>query len=160
MKECFHPIAEEMMLFLDVHRAHRNALMTALANANLKDIGQPRALVLLESLSDGCSTQLELAEALHISPSPMTASLKSLERKGYIERRADVADGRCKRVVITQKGLDAVARVHQAFDAVDKKLFSGFTEEDVRRIRGDYRHMLENLYDIGGKNDAPPPFED
>ena len=37
----------------------------------------------------------------------MSASLKSLERKGYVSKLADARDARCKKVVITRKGLDA-----------------------------------------------------
>ena len=47
---------------------------------------------------------------VHVSAATMANSLKRLERKGYIQRQSDEKDSRCNRIVITQKGLEAVER--------------------------------------------------
>ena len=74
----FHKLPEELTLFHDVHRAHHNAMLAALAAQGLQDLGQPRVLFVLDGLKDGGATQRELAESVHVSPATMTASLKSL----------------------------------------------------------------------------------
>lgn len=158
----FHKLPEELTLFHDVHRAHHNAMLAALAAQGLQDLGQPRVLFVLDGLKDGGATQRELAESVHVSPATMTASLKSLERQGYVTKHSDDADGRCKRVFLTQKGRDAVSRCKAAFDHVDKHLYAGFEPEEVERLKQDYRHMLANLYAIGGDRspecpDCPDP---
>ena len=143
-------LAEEMSLFHDVHRFHRNAIIAALAREGLQDVGQPKVLIVLDSLKERAATQRELADALRVSPATMSASLKSLERKGYVSKLADARDARCKKVVITRKGLDAVKRCSEAFDRVDAQLYAGFSPEEVVQLKGYWQRMLQNLTDIGG----------
>lgn len=147
--------AEELMLFHDVHRAHRSAILAALARLGLQDVGQPKVLILLSSLQEGCANQRKLADALHISPATMAASLKSLERRGYVTKQSDQRDGRCKLVSITQKGIDAVQRCNDAFAMVDKQLYAGFTQQEMEQVKDFHRRMLQNLYAIGGDQDPP-----
>lgn len=153
--------AEESMLFHDVHRAHRGALLTALAQLGLQDVRQPKALIYLAERAGESVNQRELADALHITPATMAASLKSLERRGYVTKRSDQRDGRCKLLSITQKGLDAVQRCRDAFDMVDAQLYAGFTRQEVEQEKAFLRRMLHNLEAIW---DAPeggrtPPQE-
>lgn len=156
--------SEEMALFHDVYRAHRNAIFFALAEQGLQNVGQPRVLILLDSLKDGAATQRELAEAIHVSPATMSASLKSLERQGYVTKQVDARDSRCKKVAITAKGLDAVKRCADAFDYVDAHLYAGFSPDEVELIKNSWRRMRQNLYAIGGDRGpdhcpAPNPME-
>ena len=145
--------AEELMLFQQVHRAHRNATTAALAKAGLQDIGQPGVLFYLNRAPEEGVTQNKLAEAVRVSPSTMAASLKSLESNGYVTKHSDSSDGRCKRVCITQKGRDVIQRCFEAFRSVDRQLYAGFAPEEVELLKGAYRHMLDNLFVIGGAQD-------
>lgn len=153
---------EELMLFHDVHRAHQNAILAALAERGVQDVGQPKALFVLSTLQNGCATQRELADMVHVSAATMANSLKRLERKGYIQRQSDEKDSRCNRIVITQKGLEAVERCQDAFDYVDTRLYAGFTPEEVERLKNAFRRMLQNMYAVGGVRDTrcPPPPPD
>lgn len=153
---------EELMLFHDVHRAHQNAILAALAERGVQDVGQPKALFVLSTLQNGCATQRELADMVHVSAATMANSLKRLERKGYIQRQSDEKDSRCNRIVITQKGLEAVERCQDAFDYVDPRLYAGFTPEEVERLKNAFRRMLQNMYAVGGARDTrcPPPPPD
>ncbi len=153
----FHKLPEELTLFHDVQRAHHNAMVAALTAQGLQDLGQPSVLFVLHHATEGGATQRELAQSVHVSPATMTASLKSLERQGYITKHSDDTDGRCKRVFITQKGRDAIARCQLAIDSVDARLYAGFSPEEVERLKQDYRHMLANLYAIGGDCEPETP---
>ena len=119
--------------------------------------GQPRILARLLQ-GDGL-TQRELADMIHVSAATMANSLKRLERNGYIQRQSDEKDSRCNRIVITQKGLEAVERCQDAFDYVDTRLYAGFTPEEVERLKNAFRRMLQNMYAVGGARDTqcPPP---
>lgn len=152
-------LPEELLLFHDVHRTHHNAILTALARRGLQDVGQPKVLLLLCHLPEEGVTQRELSDAMHISPSTLTASLKSLEANGYVTKHSDASDGRCKRVCITEKGRSAVIQCEAAFEAVDAHLYAGFTPEEIERLKNDYRRMLANLYAVGGTKptDCPNP---
>lgn len=151
---------EELMLFHDVHRAHHAAVVSALWEQGLQYLGQPKVLILLSSLEERPVTQRELAEAIHVSPATMSASLKSLERQGFVAKQSDEKDGRCKMVTITQKGLDAVQRCRAALSFVDSQVFAGFTPAEVERLKADHLRILRNLYAIGGDRrpeECPPP---
>ncbi len=150
------------IIFHQLLRAHHNAHMAALADRGLRDIGSPHLLVALSHYPDDpaqAPTQKELADRLHIAPPTIAASLKCLERQGYVARRTDERDSRRNRISITQKGRDALHSGMQAFQQVDDAMFRGFTPEEREQVQAFHRRMLENLYQIGGDKDAacPPP---
>lgn len=149
------------IVFHQVLRAHHNACTAALARQGVRDIGSPRLLVELSQYPDGSApTQKELADALHSAPATIAASLKVLERQGYVERRTDEKDSRRNRISITRKGRDALEAGMRAFQQVDDHMYHGFTLEEREQVYRFHRRMLDNLYQIGGGRDAgccPPP---
>lgn len=154
---------EEMSLMFQFQRSRHNAVQAMLAREGLQDVGQPRILFLLEEEgADGTiPAQQELAEQLRVSPATIAASLKSLERMGYVTREPDPDDGRKKRIAITEKGRDARQRCKAIFDEINDQLYLGFAEEELGQLRQYYCRMLDNLSAIGGQEDCclpPPPF--
>ena len=151
------------IIFHQLLRAHRNAHMAALADRGLRDIGSPHLLVTLSHYPDDpdhAPTQKELADRLHIAPPTIAASLKCLERQGYVARRTDERDSRRNRISITQKGRDALNAGMQAFQQVDDAMFRGFTAGERAQVQEFHQRMLDNLYQIGANRDAepcPPP---
>lgn len=151
------------IIFHQVLRAHHNACTAALARQGLRDIGSPRLLVELAQYPDGpgsAPTQKELADALHSAPATIAASLKVLERQGYVARRIDEKDSRRNRISITRKGRDALEAGLRAFQQVDDHMYHGFTPEEREQVYRFHRRMLDNLYQIGGGRDdgcCPPP---
>ena len=85
-------------------------LQAELTAHGLDDLGSPPILFVIRDWekTGRLASQKELADALHISPATMAVSLKSLERGGYVEKRGDPADQRCKRVAITEKGRETM----------------------------------------------------
>lgn len=153
---------EPGMLLHHLMRAHHNAVTAALNALGLRDIGSPRLLWELSTYPDDpdqAPTQKELADRLHSAPPTVAASLKVLERQGYVARRTDEKDSRRNRISITRKGRDAIAQGMAAFQQVDAHLFHGFSPEERAQVTALHRRMLDNLYQIGGDKDAgcPPP---
>ena len=68
------------MLFHIVHRAHMNAVQSAISAAGLGDLGAPMILMLLRDWDQGreAPAQRELADAFHVTPATIAMSLKSL----------------------------------------------------------------------------------
>lgn len=151
------------ILLQQLMRAHHNACMAALARRGVRDVGSPRLLWELSTYPDDperAPTQKELADKLHSAPPTVAASLKVLERQGYVERRTDQRDTRRNRISITQKGRDALTSGMRAFQQVDDAMFRGFSPEEREQVQAFHRRMLENLYQVGGNKDveyAPPP---
>ncbi len=147
------------MVFHALFRAHHNAAQARLSRQGLGDIGSPRRLMALRSVRERGDTpsQRELADLLHVSPATIATSLKSLERNGYVERRTDPEDTRRNLIYITDKALEALKESNRIFDGVDEAMFSGFSDEEVAQLNQYHLRMLQNLYDIGGDQDAPCP---
>lgn len=150
------------LLLHQLLRAHHNASMAALNARGLRDIGSPRLLWELSNYPDDpalAPTQKELADRLHSAPPTVAASLKVLERQGYVERRTDEKDTRRNRISITRKGRDAIAQGMDAFLQVDAYLYHGFSPEEREQVRQFHGRMLANLYRIGGDSRQEPPSD-
>ena len=151
------------MLLHQLMRAHHNACTASLGRRGLRDVCSPRLLLELfhwPDASEQAPTQKELADRLHCAPPTIAASLKVLERQGYVERRTDEKDSRRNRISITRKGREAICTAMDEFRKVDEHMYHGFSPEERAMVYGFHRRMLENLYQIGGDRDdpqAPPP---
>lgn len=147
------------MAFHSLFRAHHNAAHARLTKQGVGDVGSPRLLHALRHCQEqGVKpSQRELADMLHISPATIATSLKSLERNGYVVREIDPNDSRRNLISITPKAIQAMEETHKVFDWIDEAMFAGFTEEEVVQLNQYHLRMLQNLYAIGGDEDAPPP---
>lgn len=147
------------MLFYKLLRAHHNACAAALTAAGADDVGSSRLLAELAQYPDGpdqAPTQRELADRLRCAPATIAASLKCLERAGYVTRRTDERDTRRNRISITQAGRDKVEAGMQAFRQVDGHMYHGFSPEEREQVRQFHQRMLDNLYQIGGRQRREP----
>ena len=101
---------EPSAFFHGLHQAHRKRVMEEQALRGLADLGSPMLLlVLLHGEQRGVDfSQREVARAMRLSPATVAVSLRSLERSGYVGRRADERDARRNRVALTDKGRRAV----------------------------------------------------
>lgn len=156
------PPSRPDFLFHALMRAHFNAQMASLSQRGLPNIGSPKILFALMELSERgepAPSQKELADLLRISPATIANSLRSLERSGFVTRQADEQDSRRNRIFISEKGLSSMRTIREAFDAVDNYMFHGFTREERDQVYALHTRMLNNLYQIGGKEDfcCPPP---
>lgn len=152
---------KDFLLHAMMH-AHHNAVNAGLARQGLSTLGSPRILfVLMEYPEDSSAapSQKELADLLRLSPATVAASLKSLEKCGYVSRRTDERDSRCNRIFITQKGRDAMRASQAVFASVDEYMFHGFSQQERDLVFRFHQRILHNLYQIGGDKDfgCPPP---
>lgn len=148
---------EPSAVFHGLHQLHRKRVGEEQARRGLTDLGSPMLLlVLLRAERQGvdCS-QREVAGTMRLSPATVAVSLQSLERQGYVERRADERDARRNRVALTDKGRRAVELCGELFRAVDAQMLQGFSQEEKTQLTGFFHRMMENL---GGGPDAfcPP----
>ena len=138
------------VLEYQLHQARQNAIKGELNAAGLGEIGHPMLLCILRRVGDVCpggrgQTQRELAQQLNISPAAVTASLKSLEGKGYIRREPEPGDARCNRVQLTEKGQRAVEDCMACLQRVSRRMYADFSTQDQATIQAFYLRILENL---------------
>ncbi len=133
-------------LFHALERKHHAAVDSLLARQGVSNIGQPMILTILAQQKDGTiHSQKELARRLRVSPATVTVSLKSMERDGYVKKLSNAEDLRCKPITITEKGLRASRLIDEVFETLDHGMYRGFSGEDLERISGLYRRMIDNL---------------
>lgn len=144
MKDPFH---EMELLSRQLNQAHRAAVQSELNAAGLREVNHPMLLTILESgeREAPCHAQRDLAELLHISPAAVANSLKSLEKGGYIRREPGQKDARRNRVILTEKGVQAVSGCRDAFQRVAVRMLSGFSQEEYWQLARFQRRMLNNL---------------
>lgn len=85
-----------------VSSVNRNDVLSKL-NISLK--GEDLFLVMLSEMG-GVSTPSRLAEDSGFTPARLSAIIKTLENKGYIEKKSDEIDKRCAIIELTDEGLE------------------------------------------------------
>src|SRR3954453_21119184 len=87
-------------------------------------------------------THMQLSESLNCEPPTVTNMVKTLEKKGFIYRKKDSADGRVSRVYLTEKGLAVREPITQIWHKQQEKLLKGLTAEK-RVLLNDLLHQME-----------------
>ena len=133
-------------LFHALERKQHMAVDSLLYQRGVQNIGQPMILTILSQQKDGTiESQKELARRLRVSPATVTVSLKSMERDGYVKKLSNAEDLRCKPISITEKGRKAAQLIDEVFETLDHGMYRGFSPEELTRISGLYRRMIDNL---------------
>lgn len=132
--------------------SHRMAHGTLFDKLGLREIGQPTLLFILNDLKrDGVRcTQKELAELMERSPSTITISINSLEKRGYIRRVVDEQDKRRNQVEITDQGVVAAERCRRVFEDLDRAMFDSFSPEERQRLAQVFNRISANLMRAAG----------
>jgi DNA-binding MarR family transcriptional regulator len=130
-----------------------------LAEARLKrhgfGVGQLPVLVALRE--GNASTQRDLAHFAKVEQPPMAQMLARMERDGLIERTPDPADGRSRRIVLTE---DARARMPEAIATLmqgNRDALNGFSEAEAAQLVTLLTRLIGNLDRIAS---APSALED
>lgn len=130
---------------------------TRLSEARLKPLGFGVGhLPVLVALQDGqASTQRDLARFARIEQPPMAQMLARMERDGLIERTADPADGRSRRITLTAV---AVARLPDAIATLlqgNREVLHGFTDEEAGLFVALLTRVITNLDRVAGAEVSP-----
>jgi len=94
----------------------------------------------------GC-TQRQAADELDITPASAAASLKRLEKAGLVERVADERDARRNCLYVTRAGKEKLEEQRRIFAALDERMFSGISEEEILSFQRTCEKMFDNLAD-------------
>lgn len=108
--------------------------------------GRGRILALLQ-LKDGIATK-DMAQILGIRVSSLNETLGKLEKDGFIERTPSDEDKRVMLVSLTEKGREV--KPHGTL--LPKKLFAGFSDEELDEFSGYLDRMMANLEEELGED--------
>lgn len=121
---------------------HKKALERSLDSFGLHR-AQHRLLMTLAC--DRCLSQVELAKNLEVSPATIAVTLKSLEKAGLISRRAHQEDNRVNSVELTDAGRKIVEESREVFQALDERMYRGFSEEEKEQLCDFLGRIYENM---------------
>ena len=107
------------------------------ANAAFTDVpGGPRGYqVLATAARSEPGSQQELAHHLGVDRTVMTYLLDDLERARLIERHADPADRRARRIAPTERGRALLSDLDQRLGAAEEHVLAGLTAPDRQAFR-------------------------
>ncbi|WP_461213960.1 MarR family winged helix-turn-helix transcriptional regulator [Lacticaseibacillus sp. GG6-2] len=129
---------------------HRTFTAAAM-RANLPDDnprGQRGQLRLLHLLGDQDGlTNAEIAEALDIRPSSVSALVKKLEEASFIERHDDPQDKRVSRIFVTEAGRNFLKGSRQFKDDFSEACFTTLSADEQNQLRDLLRKLLDGLND-------------
>ncbi len=97
--------------------------------------------------------QHQLSEAVAKSPANITRILDRMEKKEYIERRANPGDRRSSLVYLTPAGEELMARVRTELVGIEAEVTAGLSERQVREIKDGLRRIRDNIIAITGGNE-------
>ena len=87
----------------------------------------------------------DIEEAFRLSHPTVSGLLSRLEKKGFIEFRADETDRRIKRVYIQPKGRECIETMHNTIQENEERMVQGFTEEEKELFRDFLARAIANM---------------
>lgn len=130
-----------MLLYRAFH-AQRGELRPSLNRLGL-GTGQPRILGYL--VRNGAASQKELADYSEVDPSAISRMLESMQKGGFITRKASENDKRSGVVDITELGRKAYAEWRNDCDIVEERMLKGFNDEEKTELMNLLKRVYTNL---------------
>ena len=107
---------------------------------------QSRVLTRLFSQADkGDVNQRDLEYALGIKASSVSSLVRNLEWKGFVRCERVPSDTRNKRILLTEKGLEAKELLDGARDQAEAAMVQGFSDEEQEQLRVLLAKVMKNL---------------
>jgi DNA-binding MarR family transcriptional regulator len=98
--------------------------------------GGPRGYRLLSSVARDCPrSQLVLAHHVGLDRTVVTYLLDDLAAAGLVERQADPADRRTRRVVVTAAGEKVLGELTARLEQTERQLLIGLSDEEAKVLR-------------------------
>ena len=131
---------------------HELALMAArIFNRRVKELGFTRSqweVIYLLHENDG-QTQTEIAAQLIMAKPPLGKLIDRLEKDQWLERRADPADRRAKRVFLTPKSSPVFDPLEQVVSDIGDLATDGFSDTERRKfvamLTAAHKNLSSNL---------------
>ena len=125
-------------------------LIRQVLDQRVRELGLTRSQwwVLLHLMRQDGVTQADLAFDLEIGRPSLGVLLDHLERKGWVERRADTHDRRAKRVHLTPKVDPVRAFVNQVGATLNRQALAGLPAAGRERLIDDLLAVKANLLEI------------
>jgi DNA-binding MarR family transcriptional regulator len=141
-------------LLVQMTRLFRKDLYARLSDqAGLAGI-RPSHLHVFANMVGGGRRLTELADAASMSLSSMQELVDDLERRGIVRREPDPSDGRAKLIVLTAKGLAALAPAGSLIQQLELEYADRIGEERFEEMCLALNALIDDLLaDDGGRSE-------
>lgn len=120
----------------------------------IRDSGHPDLRIshgyVFQRLVEEQPTVGELAASLGVTQQAASKAARELEELGYVDRYADADDGRVTRLVLTERGADAVETARRVREELQRELAGSVSARDLAAAR----RTLTALLDLVGGSEA------
>lgn len=127
-----------------VYQASRNELYRAFRAAGHELTPEQWAALIRLWEEDGC-TQAELSDATFRDAPTMSRIVVGMEARGLVERRADPADGRVRRVFLTPEARRLERVLVPVVQDLVGRMLAGVPARDLQVTRATLARMFDNL---------------
>jgi DNA-binding MarR family transcriptional regulator len=142
---------------LRVHAALAKVLDAELETAHGLPLTSYEVLITLAAAPGRRLRMAELADRVLLSRSGMTRLCDRLEREGFLERTTCDSDGRGLFAVLTDAGVELVARARPVhLDGVRERFLRHFEEDELRVLAGWWERVLPGAAEAGRPIDLSP----
>lgn len=112
---------------------------------------QMRIVSFLSKRPGQCASQKELEAFLSVSHPTVVSIITSMEKKKMVSCRFDQQDKRTKMVYLHWGCPADYRRIGQVRERLDNQLLSGFSQEEVDRLKNDLCRIFDNLTQLVAK---------
>lgn len=130
------------ILLTGATRVVADRLGAAVEKAGVHDM-RPSFGFVIRALADGDRTLTELADLLAVTKQAAIKVVDQMERAGYLERAADPADRRAKRLRLTPKAQTVRTAALSASRGIERELRRDLGEAEVAAMRHALLRLLE-----------------
>jgi DNA-binding MarR family transcriptional regulator len=137
-------------LLVQMTRLFRKDLLARLSDQEGLAGIRPSHLHVFANIVGGGKRLTELAEAASMSLSSMQELVDDLERRGILEREPDPSDRRAKLIVLTDKGLAALAPAGSIIEGLELEYANRIGEERFEEMCLALNALIDDLLDDDG----------
>ena len=112
---------------------------------------RPSHLHVFANMVGGGKRLTELADSASISLPSMQELVDDLERRGIVERRPDPSDGRAKLIVLTDKGLAALAPAGSIIAGLEREYADRIGTDRFEEMCLALNALIDDLLDDDGR---------
>ena len=121
--------------------------LDSIANIEFKeyDLTRGQYLYLIRICENPGIIQENLADLIKVDRTTASRAIKKLEANGFIEKRADAANRKIKRIFPTEKGKAISLNISRENEHLERVALQGLSEEEARVLSGLLQTVRKNV---------------